>query len=200
MLLPQLASAYSTSLVASPIATKALTACVIGLLGDALAQRTDRNVRSYDALRGVSFGAFGAIYGGAVQHHLFEWLQVTCVGALLGYGRCLSLPETQWLAAVEATLLNQLLFIPMLYYPIFFALKGTLNGAGLRSIVIDARGRYLGMLQTNWAFWIPMNILVFRLVDAELLVSVNALIGVVWNFILSALTTARRAVPMPAVA
>ena len=44
MVLLRLATAYSSSLMHAPIPTKALTAALVGLTGDALAQGADANV------------------------------------------------------------------------------------------------------------------------------------------------------------
>jgi hypothetical protein len=78
----------------APIPTKALTAALVGLTGDALAQGADADVTRYQQGRGLTFALFGAAYTGAFQHHLFSWLQTNCHGSILA---CLDI--STWLDA-----------------------------------------------------------------------------------------------------
>ena len=108
-----------------------------------------------------------------------------------------------WLAAAEATLLNQFVFIPLLYLPLFYLINGLTRGMRLRAIVRDASRKYLNVLRANHVFWIPVQCALFALLAPELLVPVTCLAGVAWNFILSTLSSRRTsavAVPVAALA
>ena len=146
-----------------------------------MAQHADPAVDTYQVVRGLTFSNFGAIYTGAGQHHIFGWLQTHCTGSWL-------LP-----AAVECTLVNQCVIIPLLYYPLFFLLSGLSRGMGLQSTFMDARRNYVPFILSNWRFWLPVQAVLFACVSAEFLVLATCLAGVVWNFILSSLTYRKRA-------
>jgi len=180
--LAELASAYGTALTVSPLRTKAMTAAVIGAAGDALAQRADPAVLSYQAGRGQTFAAFGAVYSGAWQHHLFSFLQLHC-------GR-------SWLpAAVECTLINQCIVVPLLYVPLFFLLSGLTRGLSARAIVSEVRSKALKLLTTNWRFWLPVQIAIFSCIPPQAVVPATCLAGIAWNVILSSLTYRRATGP-----
>uniref|UniRef100_A0A7S3AQ08 Uncharacterized protein n=1 Tax=Haptolina ericina TaxID=156174 RepID=A0A7S3AQ08_9EUKA len=172
MVLLKLASAYTTALATAPLQTKSATAAIVAVVGDALAQRSDPTVAGYEVMRGQSFAAFGALYSGAWQHHLFGWLSTHCTGSF---------------AAAQCTLLNQLLVVPLLYVPMFFLLSGLTRGLGLKAIVAGARQRYLPLLCSNWRFWLPVQTLCFACLTPDLLVPVTCCAGIVWNLILSSI-------------
>jgi len=173
MVLVRLATAYSTALVTTPLYTKAATAALVAATGDAIAQASDDSA-AYNSARGQSFTAFGAVYSGAWQHHLFDWLNAHCTGT--------------WLpAAAECTLINQMCVVPLLYLPLFLLLSGRTRGLELPALVADARQRYMPLLLSNWRFWLPVQTMLFAFLSPELLVPACSLAGVVWNLILSTL-------------
>jgi len=185
MVLVELASAYSTALTVSPLRTKAMTAAVIGAAGDALAQHADPGVLSYQPGRGQTFAAFGAMYSGAWQHHLFGALQAHCGGG--------------WLpAAVECTLINQCIVVPLLYVPLFFLLSGLTRGLRLRAIVAEARSKAMPLLISNWRFWLPVQCVIFSCLTPKAVVPATCLAGIAWNVILSSLTYSRAQATAPA--
>jgi len=141
--------------------------------------------------RAVAFGIFGASYTGAFQHHLFDWLSSNCHGHTLAR-LCSASPAAEWVgwlgAAMERTLLNQLIIIPLLYLPYYFLVSGMVKGHSPRAIVASARRRYLPLLRRNWAFWVPVQFSFFTLVDPQHLVLATCLAGLAWNALLSSLT------------
>ena len=199
MVLVQVGSAYAAALVHSPIPTKAVTAALVGLTGDALAQRSDAAV-DYDVRRACSFALFGAGYTGAFQHSLFGWLSGSCSGSTLAGIMCEDIGAaalgSPWLAAAEMTLVNQLCVVPFLYLPLFFLLSGLAKRTQPCKILSDARSLYVPTLVRNWSFWLPVQCALFALLPAELLVPATCLAGVAWNFILSSL--ASTAIPLGA--
>mmetsp|Transcript_76475 Transcript_76475/g.127430 ORF Transcript_76475/g.127430 Transcript_76475/m.127430 type:complete len:210 (+) Transcript_76475:109-738(+) len=192
MVLLRLASTYSSALVLAPLPTKALSAAFIAFTGDALAQHSESVVTQYEWPRGLSFAVFGAGYTGAFQHHLFKQLHASCHGDMLA--SCLNTfecttPNANWLAAAEATLINQLFVVPLLYMPLFYLVNGLARGRSLRAIVAHASRKYLDVLVVNYIFWLPVQCAMFALLVPELLVPVTCIAGIVWNFILSRLTS-----------
>ncbi len=191
MVLLRLAGAYGNSLIHAPLPTKVYTAALIAATGDALAQ-FDGHPENYDVARGATFALFGATYTGAFQHALFGWLGSICTGAALAGPW---FPPGRWLAAAECTLLNQFVVIPLLYLPLFLLLSGVTRGMGLRSIVAEARRKYVPLLRWNWAFWLPVQCAFFALVPDDLLVPFTCVAGLLWSRVLSTLVYATQHLP-----
>ena len=173
MVLIRLATAYSGSLIAAPLPTKALTAAAVAVAGDALAQNLDPSQMEYSMRRGQGFALFGASYTGCFQHCLFGWLNELTPAGLLG--------------AVEATAFNQLIIVPMLYLPLFLCVSGFVTGQSRSNIVDNARARYLPILRRNWSFWLPVQCAIFALLAPELFVPAMCLCSLCWNVMLSSL-------------
>lgn len=186
-MLIRLASAYSASLAVAPLQTKALTAAVVAVSGDALAQHAENT--EWDAMRTASFATFAASYSGAAQHFLFAALRNLCDGSVLMGCRALQTIESHWLAAAEMTFINQFVIVPIVYLPLFYLWRGAWRGHGLRSIISEARHKFVGTLHVNWAFWLPFQLATFALVASELVVPITCAAGVFWNFLLSTLTS-----------
>jgi len=182
---PDLLSLYAEALRTHPLATKAATAGLTAALGDAIAQRSlsrDAPFR-YDGARGVAFVAFGALYSGAFQHVWFSWLNEALPARLasLPAGAALS-PGLQAAAKVA---LNQFVVVPALYMPLFLGFTGALAGLDLDACRARAQQLYAPLLRRNYAFWIPMQFLLFSVVPAEFQIPVLNAAGVLWTFILS---------------
>ena len=124
--------AYSAALAAHPLETKVATAAALALVGDAIAQRAAAKdaptPMTYDAKRGVSFVLFDAAYRGGFQHAAFPAIIELCRGDVLhGAADSLQLSgvlDQSMLAAIECTAVNQLVIVPVVYYPLFFAITG----------------------------------------------------------------------------
>ena len=118
------------------------------------------------------------------QYNLFQFLIANLDGThlsqLVGDGSNLEL-----LGAVERTLLNQLLIIPALYYPIFFLVTGIAYGLTLEQMRDRAGQLYLPLLRRNVAFWVPTQFVQFAFVQPELQLPFVCVAGLMWNIILS---------------
>ena len=207
---PALLEAYTQVLSAAPLETKTATAAALGFVGDAIAQRSsappgasvaafdrpwallrlyDRPKRAdaewLDARRSLGHTAFCAAYTGAFQHALFPWIGEVCKGgafsALLHGGGNLAL-----LAAAERTLLNQLVFIPLLYYPSFFLITGAARGLSFNASARNLRRDLAPLLSRNLQFWLPIQFVQFAFLPVQWQVPYICLAGLVWNVILSA--------------
>merc|ERR1712070_694759 len=109
------------------------------------------------------------------------------VGAPVASLASLPVLEAQELfAAAERTLVNQCVFIPMLYYPLFFVITALVRHLSPIEAWDFASKVYLPMLQRNLAFWIPIQFAQFALVPIDLQVLYACVAGVAWNIILSA--------------
>ena len=183
-----LATQYAAALVSKPVETKVASACVLAIAGDALAQSRDPG--PYDARRGASFVAFDSIYRGAFQHYAFPAIQQLCSGAAVGtaIGALAGQPPLEDVAtAVERTLFNQLVVVPIVYYPLFFLITGALQGLTAEQSTARAAQNFAPLMQRNLLFWLPVQYAQFLYVDLEWQVSYVCAAGLVWNIILSAL-------------
>ena len=188
----ELLSPYTTALSVHPLETKMVTAGTLGLAGDALAQR--QTTAPYDKKRAFGFAVFGATYSGGFQHLLFPLLVETCQGNALC--QALSGPladscvvpltgQAALFAAAERTLLNQLVCIPFLYYPLFFAISGMVQGLTPEAALQRAQDTWAMLVSRNLLFWLPVQFVQFAAVPLQWQVPYVCAAGLVWNIILS---------------
>ena len=183
-----LADAYNAALSANPLETKVATAAILAIAGDAIAQRAGG--APYDRTRAVSFGLFDAAYRGGFQHAAFPWIVENCRGETLqtaAAGLSLSDPLTNQalLAAVECTAFNQLIVVPVIYYPLFFSITGAVQGLTVPESIERAKRSFVPLTLRNWKFWMPAQVVQFAYLPLELQVPFTCVMGLVWNVILS---------------
>jgi hypothetical protein len=175
--------AYTHLLAAHPLETKVSTAAALAVLGDGIAQRSIP--APYDKTRALSFVLFDASYRGGFQHQLFPWIIDNCRGEqlqqLLGASEA-----TAAFAAVESTAFNQLVIVPVVYYPLFFAVTGAVQGLTTEQSLARARSQFGYLTLRNWSFWVPAQFCQFAFLDLEWQVPYTCVMGLAWNIILSA--------------
>ena len=190
-----LVSDYSAALLAHPLETKVATAAVLALAGDAIAQRS--TAAPYDRARAASFVLFDAAYRGGFQHAAFPWIIEHCRGEYLEAAGVTGL-DPSLLAAVECTALNQLVVVPIVYYPLFFGVTGAVQGLTATESLARARANFVSLTLRNWKFWIPAQLAQFAFLGEEWQVPYTCVMGLVWNIILSAAAGEARAPPAEA--
>ena len=174
---------YSELLATHPLETKVSTAAALALVGDGIAQRAIAT--PYDKTRALSFVLFDASYRGGFQHQLFPWIIDNCRGEQLQ--QLLGASEASaTFAAVESTVFNQLVVVPVVYYPLFFAVTGAVQGLTAEQSLARARSQFLSLTLRNWKFWVPAQFCQFAFLDLEWQVPYTCIMGLVWNVILSA--------------
>lgn len=175
-------SSYSSQLVVHPLGTKVATACALAVAGDALAQQ--RECAPYDTKRATSFVVFDAIYRGAFQHVTFPMISDAFQGAALH--SVLSSVPTSMCAAVTRTVFNQCVIVPLIYYPLFFAVTSVVQGLSVEQGVDRARAKFWPLMSRNLLFWLPVQYCQFAFIDEAWQVPYVCVMGLVWNVILSA--------------
>jgi hypothetical protein len=142
----------------------------------------DADLRSRRALAVVAVEAF---YRGVLQQPIFAWIGATFSGrAVHAAVPALGLTAT---ATAERVLFNQFVVSPLVYYPLFFAITGPVQGLSLSQTLERARGSFSNLFSRNLGFWLPVQTIQFALVPALYKVPFICLCGLVWNVILSGL-------------
>jgi hypothetical protein len=172
-------SVYQEHLAQHPLPTKMMTGATLAVAGDAIAQRSAGD--EYDPRRAASFAVFDSAYR-ALQHVAFPFIVQHCQGQFLS--QALHLPPMP-AAAMEQTLASQLIIVPFLYYPAFFALTAAVQGLDANAAVTRAKDNFLPLMKRNLLFWIPVQFVQFGFVPDDLQIPFLSCCGLAWTFILS---------------
>lgn len=192
--LPAAAALYSSALDSNPLGVKMATAAFLAVMSDALVQCKgtpgEYDGRRYDMRRAASFATFNALYKGVVLHFSVPAIYAACQGNVLrqairplwqgGFGDTLC-------KALERTMANQLILMPLVYCPVFFAVTGFVQGLSLRASWQRMRENYFSMCFTTLRFWVPVQIIQFIFVPLKWQVSSIQVTSFIWNVILSSL-------------
>jgi hypothetical protein len=188
-----LLDSYKQSMALHPLQTKVVTGASLAIMGDAMAQSMELNIQHYDTRRAASFAAFDGSYR-VFQHLAFPAIIGHCEGRVLT--RLLSAIPTLvvggnlriFLAAIERTLLYQLAVVPLFYYPVFFTFTGFIQGLSVSESFQRAKQNFLPCWKRNLMFWIPIQLVMFGLVDEKWQIPFVCLMGMIWSTILSVTT------------
>jgi Mpv17 / PMP22 family len=127
-----------------------------------------------------------------VQHYVFPWISTHCHGQYceaiihtLGLSSPLSTFDASFGAAIEGTMVNQLVVVPFFYYPVFFAVTALVQGLNMSEGYQRAQSMWVPLLQRNLAFWIPVQFIQFRCVEESLQIPFVCVAGLCWTIILS---------------
>lgn len=178
---------YQNALRTDALRTQVATGVALAVSGDAVAQKVTAlrslGPHSYDRKRAISFAAFDGGYRTA-QHYLYPLLIAMCQGNVIG--PLLPTDYGNTAAAMEQALVSQLVIIPALYYPAFFAVTGFVQGLSIAESFERARISYIPLMRRNWIFWIPVQFLVFSVVQDEATqISILIVAGFLWTVFLS---------------
>ena len=180
-------SEYKQALDANPLPVQLETGAVLAVLGDGLAQARDPD--KYDTKRAVSFVAFDVAWR-FTQHVLYPPLIELCKGQFIaGMLSPLHLltdgTELSLFAAMEQALISQLVLIPLIYYPVFYAVTSAVQGLSIDEAVNRAKETFIPIMKRNLIFWIPIQFFAFGFVEENLQIPVLIICGLVWTVILS---------------
>ena len=182
-------TSYNQALSTNPYPTKIATGVVLAILGDAIAQI--REPKGYDVTRAVSFAAFDGCWR-AVQQVTYPPLVKLCQGQIvLGMLNTVGLESVatssvaQYMGPLEQTLISQLVMIPTLYYPVFYAITGAVQGLTVEESITRAKETFIPIMKRNLLFWIPVQFVAFGFVEEDLQIPLLILCGLAWTVILS---------------
>lgn len=187
-------AAYKESLALHPLQTKMATGAVLAVAGDAIAQSRDPE-EEYDTRRAASFMVFDMAYR-ALQHNAFPVIVELCrgqfflgaVGLIPPLAKLVSDAtngDPSYFAAMEQTLASQLGVVPFMYYPVFFALTGAVQGLTTEEAILRAKETFVPLMKRNLFFWVPVQFVQFGFVEEGLQIPFLSVCGLVWTFILS---------------
>jgi Mpv17 / PMP22 family len=196
--LPDLFGLYQNALHTLPLQTQMMTGAVLAVAGDVSAQAFDESGQ-IEPKRTLSFAAFDACYR-AVQHIIYPPMKDFFHGQFLLHGISKILPSQTiieqnldqihhhqvFAAAAEQSLVSQLVVIPLVYYPIFFAVTGMVQGLSWNQTIDRGLQSFVPLMQRNLLFWIPVQFAVFGwITDDAMQISILIACGFVWTMILS---------------
>jgi len=188
---PAISTLYSAALISNPIEVKAATAAVLSVTSDALVQRRElrESPGAYNVRRTASFAAFNAAYKGVFIHFSLPRIFAVCQGNVLkAMSGALHLPASDaFLRALERTMANQLVVVPLIFFPLFFGVTGAVQGLTHAASWQRMRENYLRMCWHSLMFWFPIQIVQFLVLPLEWQATSVQAISFVWNMILSSL-------------
>lgn len=179
---------YRQQLRNDPLKTKVLTGIFLAVIGDALAQ--SREPAKYNVKRALSFATFDGCYR-AVQQFTYPPMMQLCSGKFLtsvlsSLGvASVTVDQLHLAASVEQTLVSQLVIIPTLYYPVFYAVTGAVQGLTMQETITRAKETFIPLMKRNLQFWIPVQFFAFAFVEENLQIPILIVCGLVWTIILS---------------
>jgi len=200
--IPNFMDGYMRALTQFPLATKMMTGATLAWTGDFMAQSrmaatststtttttnsSSEKDSSYDKKRGISFALFDASYR-ATQHYLYPLVVQACQGTVLM--GLLPILKPDMASAMEQTLVAQLLIVPLLYYPVFYAVTSYVQQGSLDLAQIQERAQrtFLPLMKRNLLFWIPVQFIQFSFLPEEWQIPFLSVGGLCWTMILSVL-------------
>ncbi|KAG1676049.1 hypothetical protein FOA52_014914 [Chlamydomonas sp. UWO 241] len=174
----KLGSGYNNLALKWPRSTAVVTTTLKTTGADAFAQLVVEKNEVMDWKRNAVFTAFGFGYLGVWQYYLYNTLfRSWCkpITSVVGH----------WGSAPVKVFLDQAIHHPLLYFPTFYVLKGSIEGRH----PIDSIKRSFVDLPENvkacWAVWVPAQLVNFSVVPHHLRIPFVALVSFLWTVIIS---------------
>ncbi|CAJ1939846.1 unnamed protein product [Cylindrotheca closterium] len=174
-ILCRLWKSYQKSIDDYPLITKSLTSAVLTASGEVISQLIV-SFQTFDAKQMWEFFFLGLVLQAPVTHYYYVLLDR-------------ELPPTSnpwtWTTFVKL-LIDQLLFAPSFLFAVFLFLD-TLEGLGLKAMMLHLQKDFGMTLVTNWKLWVPATLINLALVHPPYRVLYNNIIFFVWSIILAML-------------
>ncbi|DAZ98631.1 TPA: hypothetical protein N0F65_000826 [Lagenidium giganteum] len=161
---------YSIWLETKPLTTKIVTGSVIAAVGDVNCQLFLEGDKPFDYKRAAIFTFLGGVLVSPILHVWYGFLGTT-------------VPGVTGLALGKRLVLDQLVFAPT-FLPVFFSSLLALEGTPDK-IPEKLADDWWPAVKTNWAVWVPAQLINFRFVTGSLQVLFANVVGLFWNSYLS---------------
>ena len=185
-------SAYMSWLERKPLSANAISAGVIALLGDIIAQLIEARVGTFtsiggnklNVLRMASFAASGMVFVGPYLHIFYGYLWT--LGSHLQKRYNTSRKQQVLLQVLLDQTIGIILFYPVYYY-VYDYCEAILGLQALGPVLQRATtkmmsgGNLLSVFLANWIVWIPAQLCTFAFVPESLRVIVSNIVSVFWN-------------------
>ena len=187
--------AYRSALVTSPLKTKALTSCVISLLGELLGAYIKRRKffleykyanpahapRLIDIKRFAIFGFYGLAITGPLFHWWYGFLEkITREGNITGAKGIMA----------KVVLDRVVLTPPFLLFTLAY-IQGLLT-LQPRETVVNVKKSYGSALLANWRWWTVAQLINFNYVPVEGRVLFGNFVALFWNTYLSTISVVQK--------
>ena len=99
-----------------------------------------------------------------------------------------ALPTSHLMGVLTKVTIDQLLWTPFLYLPVFFGAMALLEGRGLAEARAEVKKKGWGLTPTlvaNWKFWVPVLCVTFSVVPREMRILFNNVCALAWTAYLS---------------
>jgi hypothetical protein len=157
--------------------------------GDEKNEKSDDAAVAYDVAKTV---LFSACYTGLWQPHWFNVLNSYDWTRFMTPGTNPPMPLSATAEAlgqsVAPLLANQLVVIPLVYWPAYFLFLGVSERTDVATSLQTLHARLPELMRANLTFWLPAQAVQFAYVPVEDQAVYVAVMGVIWNGILATLS------------
>jgi hypothetical protein len=177
-----------------PLACGVAISTVKTSVADLVVQMTIERRERIDWRRNAVFASFGALWLGGVQYYLYCHLMPSMFPSAVRFNaQCLrrKLKDTVGQRQVlMQTAVDQLVHIPLFYFPTFYVLKASiLAGTVSLDVARDAVRQYTRVAWSDnlaqWTIFLPASLFNFGFSPLHLRVPVVAAVSFLWTMVLS---------------
>lgn len=163
-----------------PVFANCCAAAGLFAAGDVVAQ-----VITQEKIYNGSRTARAAIYGGFIFGPVAAGVGFPFVNGLAA-GRPL------WQQGLVRTAVDQGIFAPFVYIPMYFTAMPLLEGKSWAKAKENLRENWLQVVETNAAVWVPVQLINFTLIPPAMRLVIVNCVGVGWNSFLALKNSASR--------
>lgn len=146
---------------------------------DIITQKYLENKKEIDLQRLTVFTSFGCIYLGGWQYYLFNNLFVKCQ-RLMTVAKYKPVSQSAML-----TFLDLGVHTPLMYYPSFYLIKGSLENQSMNTVVQTYNENIKKDMIAIWQVWFPAQMINFTFVPLHLRMPFVTSVSFGWTIILS---------------
>ncbi|GMI02982.1 hypothetical protein TrVE_jg9718 [Triparma verrucosa] len=127
------------------------------------------NMGTVDLTRMAGFALFGLAVKGFIQFYYYGFFIDKITN-----GNC-----------ILSTMFDQLIYVPALYYPLYFTCTGLFQGRSIRESLSYYKSSFVNLCLASIVFWTPIQILNFKLIPVLWRNIVVLFSAFVWTLLLS---------------